>query len=586
MELQTITNEINQIWQLFSTTSPSKRCLETPPMKRPFRDAPISSPFPRATPESTGVPSRVLEDFYRAINDDRSLDMHAVTVLKDGAVVAEADFGAYDRGVWHISYSACKSVVSLAVGMLVDEGRLDIEDKVIKLLPDRVPKLALLTMKDLTVKHLLTMTSGAGFNEAGSVTEEDWVHSYLESSVHFEHGSKFNYNSMNTYLLSAIVCRVTGESLTEYLRPRLWEPLDITELWWETCPMGIEKGGWGLYMRQEDFAKIGQLVLNRGEWNGKRLISREWIRAATSVQAHPSEKLGDYDYGYQIWVGRQYNSFLFSGMFGQNVLGFFDTGVLMVSNAGNDELFQTSNFFLYIHEYLAREFAAPLPENASAQKSLTDYLASLRFEATVRTKRGFFPSKGAALPPECKALDGRVYFPTTPNAPSQGLLPLMMQGVQNSYTQGLMSLSFSIKGEAFRLTVHEMDVTYILPVGFQKPEYTELDFHGERHRVAVTGRFAKNEDGLDVLVMRVSFLESASARRLKFFFEPDWKSFNVQWWESPGAPFIKEGVEGVLDDLKPHPVLAGLIERSGRELAFYKIKAAFQPEMTCEERGR
>src|SRR5699024_4911566 len=138
--------------------------------------------------------------------------------------------------------------------------------------------------RSLTVRHLLTMTSGVDFDEVGAVTEEDWVKCYFESGVRFEPGAEFAYNSMNSYLLSAIVRERTGQGLSQVLRPRVFVPLGFGRVHWETCPRGIEKGGWGLYLCPEDMAKIGQLLLQKGRWNGRQLVSEEFLREMTRKQ--------------------------------------------------------------------------------------------------------------------------------------------------------------------------------------------------------------------------------------------------------------------------------------------------------------
>jgi CubicO group peptidase (beta-lactamase class C family) len=500
VDIQVINSSISLIRHIFDSRTSTVPRIETVPEKPAFIDRPIGSPFPRATPESRGIPSGLLADYFRALAENKTLDMHSVTVVRDGAVVAETDFGAHDRRVWHITYSACKSITGLAVGMLVDEGKLALSDKVIKLLEARAPRLSLLTMKDLTVSHLLTMTSGVGFNESGAVTETDWVRGYLESTLHGEPGTKFNYNSMNTYMLSAIVREVSGQNLTEYLRPRLWEPLDISEVFWETCPMGIDKGGWGLYIRQEDFAKIGQLVLQGGEWNGKRLVSREWIDAATSLQVKTPASYGDYNYGYQTWVSRRGDAFLFNGMFGQNILGYKDSGIIVAVNAGIDELFQHSDFYTITGKFFGRAFEKSLPEDEKARRELQNLLDSLDAKKAGKTAKRGFMRKDKGLPEECAALDGKKYYVHSPNRASVGLMPLLMQAFQNIYTKGVVSLAFSAEAEKFFMTVEEGDGSYKLPVGFGTPEYTELNLYGEPHRVGVLGRFARDEDDRAVLI--------------------------------------------------------------------------------------
>ncbi len=582
MDLHVINNSVSLLRHIFDNRIRTVSRIETIPGKPVFQDAPITPPLPRATPESKGVPSGLLTEYFKALADAERLDMHSVTVMRDGAVIAETDFGAYDRRIWHVSHSAAKSVTGLAVGMLVDEGKLALADRVVKLLEDRAPKLSLLKMKDITVAHLLTMTSGVLFNEAGAVTETDWVRGFLESSALGDPGEKFSYNSMNSYILSAIVRQVSGMGLMDYLRPRLWEPLGITRVYWETCPMGIEKGGWGLYLRQEDFAKIGQMVLQNGMWNGRRIVSEEWIKAATSPQAETSKNYGNYSYGYQMWVDRQRDAFLFNGMFGQNVLCYRDLGIIIATNAGIDEVFQQSEFYKITDSFFDRSLGARLPENPKDHRAMLAFLASQDAKIAKKpARRRFFKSGTGGLPEMCGRLAGRKYTISSPNRVSAGLMPLVMQAIQNIYTKGLVCLSFSMEEGRFFLNVEEEDAFFKLPVGFGMPEYTEADFNGEPHRLGITGRFAKDEDDRDVLIVRVSFLEFTSARHIRLYFSPGLGTLSARWRETPGRPFLEESLTMLTRELKTHPIISGLLGKASPDYIQYKLSAAFEPEFTA-----
>ena len=153
---------------------------------------------------------------------------------------------------------------------------------------------------EVTVEHLLTMTSGVQFNEIGAISGNDWLNSFLNAPVSGKPGAAFQYNSMNTYVLSAIVTERTGMTLSEYLEPRLFQPLGITKYLWETCPKGITKGGWGLFLCPEDMAKLGQLYLQRGIWKGQQLVPEGWVEISTGKQVESVE--GTFGYGYQVWM--------------------------------------------------------------------------------------------------------------------------------------------------------------------------------------------------------------------------------------------------------------------------------------------
>ncbi len=532
--------------------------VDTPPQK-PSCPPPraVYLPLPRATPESQGILSDSLAGFLAALRDDRTLDPHAVVVLRNGRVLSTASFGAYDLGIPHVTHSAAKSIVSLAIGMLVDEDRLSLDDRVVEIFADRATPFARLTHRNLTVRHLLTMTSGVVYNEVASVTETDWVGRYLESVRLSEPGAVFFYNSMNTYLLSAIVKQVTGQGLVDFLQPRLWEPLGITGIFWERCPKGIEKGGWGLYIRLEDLAKVGQLVLQQGVWNGRRLISEAWLRDATTAQRKLDEELGGFDYGFHTWVGRTRPSFLFNGMFGQNVLGFPETGVLVAVNAGNHEMFQQSRFFVH-----AERWFGALPAQSVRLAEDPRALAGLR--ALEESLRRCGPEDAADFPwPDVLGRRFLVPHESREAASTVGLLPFFLQGMQNHYAKGLRGLSFEGSAEVPVLVVEEADETHRLPVGYRTARTTELVFRGEPFRVGVAGWREDEPGGPPALCIRVSFLEAANSRMLRIVFRDG--GAVAHWTEIPGKDLLVRGLELLRVRVTDNP----LLKRAGRAGSTY-----------------
>lgn len=595
MDLKTQSAALSLAAQIFDSKNSTTPKLSTPPQKPPFPGGTIEQPFPRRTPEEAGLSSDHVAGFLDALRRDDTLDMHNILILRGGTVVAEAGFGAYDPAVWHITHSECKTITGMAIGMLIDEGRLSLDDKVLSIFEKRAGALAHIFQRSVTVRHLLTMTSGVTFNEAGSVTESDWVRCFLESVLRFEPGTKFAYNSMNTYMLSAIVRQITGQGLTEYLTPRLFEPLGITDFFWEKCPQGIEKGGWGLYIRPEDIAKLGQLLLQKGRWNGRQLLSEHWVAESTSVKAITPPELGGYNYAYQMWVGRQQKCFLMNGMFGQNVIGFPDTGVLIVSNAGNNELFQQSSFFTALDRFFGPDFHpadAPLPPNPAAYARLQQTLRLIRLGGTRAAegaeKPGLRQRLGRWLLREedfsaasRRRLAGRRFVFSDKSAPSVGLLPLYTQAVQNNYTRGLQALRFSEEDGVFVLTVEETDETYVLPIGFDQPLRTQLSFHGEPYLAACMGRFFLDEDGHTVLRVRISFLESAGARMLRLSFSGD--EVTARWDEIPGEAYLLLGLESLLKTAEQLPLGELLLGKYEPDYLLYRIHRALSPVLRGRE---
>ena len=344
--------------------------------KFPF-DKPYEQPFPRATPESQGISSDMLAGLLRDLDTSRYTDMHHFMVLRNGKVICEANFAPYRSRIWHVTHSMCKSITGMAIGLLVEEGKLSLDENIYDIFQKNLNTFNKIFRPKVTVENLLTMTSGVTFNESGIVSGNDWLTSYLNSSITGNPGENFLYNSLNTYVLSAIVTERTGQSLTEYLEPRLFAPLGITRYFWETCPKGITKGGWGLFLCTEDMAKLGQLYLQKGKWNGQQIIPEFWVEVSTAKHKESIE--GTFGYGYQLWMEARPGSFEFNGMLGQNVIVYPDMNMVVVTNAGNNELFQNCVMLNIIRKHFPRDFhpADVLPENPCAQTLLTRLTAEL-----------------------------------------------------------------------------------------------------------------------------------------------------------------------------------------------------------------
>lgn len=586
MDIRSYGQMFSLISNVFDTRRSTEPVIETLPQKPPWPGRPVADPFPRRTPEECGIPSRYISAFLQALFDDKTLDMHNIMILRDGAVIAEGSFGVYDHNVWHVTHSECKSIVSLAVGMLIGEGRLGLDERVIDIFKSRATLLSQLTHKELTVRHLLTMSSGSSFFEAGAVTETDWVKGFVNSSQKSDPGKNFSYNSMNTYMLAAIICEITGESLMDYLRPRLWDPLQIQDVFWETCPMGIEKGGWGLYIHPEDIAKVGQLVLQKGKWKGEQLVFESFIRSATTAHTFPKDEACIFDYGFQMWVGRDVNSFLFNGMFGQNVIGFPDTGVLLISNAGNEETFQQSNYYKIAGEFFGKSFKPVCPLSPSVS-------GSARLSKTFDIMRGTPPANPISHLKRMKnldearkfshTLDGKKYtLDSEGDSGGIGIMPLIVQAVQNNYTKSIKALRFvySDAENLLSLQVEEGETEHVLPIDFTQPAITYLSFGGEPHRVGITALLSHDEDGNRVIKLRISFLEIASSRFIKLFFTGN--GLRMKLWEQPGKRYIL-GMLKATGFMRATPKRGGIFGLSDAEYRRYRITSAMEPELFFTE---
>lgn len=528
-----------------------------------------AQPLPRATPESQGVSSRHLRAFLEELGRGRDLHTQEALVLRNGRVLCEAAYGAQDLRAAKHAFSAGKSVASLAVGLLADDGLLSVEDEVAPIFDGAGNSPLRRRLKGMTVEDLLTMRSGVPFTEAEALTETDWVRRFLGASPKSEPGTEFAYNSLNTYMLSAIVRLKTGKSLTEFLRERLFEPMGIAGVHWETCPKGVEKGGWGLYIRPEDLAKLGQLALDGGVWRGRRLLSREYLSAAMSSHAVPPPETGDFNYGYQIWVGRHENTFLFNGMLGQNVLGFRDSGILVLTHAGADTDFQESRYFEIASRYFGGAFPPSLPEDAAAQAELAKTVRSLS-----AYNREPEPLDGRAAP-----FLNRCFTARDSRAAAAGLLPLALQVLHNNYTAGVVSVAVSERGGLPELIYREADALYRFPVGLGRPAVTRLDFRGNVFHVAALGRFTHDEEERPVFYVRAEFLETPCVRILKLAADGD--RLLLRQTETPGVPYLGGKLCQAARSPLYRPLLLVAAGGTEEDYLLFKTRQALSPEVEC-----
>ena len=257
------------------------------------------------TPESQGVSSQGLIDFFNAA-DKSGLEFHSIMINRNGKTILDAWWYPFQKEYIHTLYSLSKSFTSTAIGMLYDERKLSVDDKVISFFPDKVPSTVSDNLAAMRIYDLLTMHTGHDQDTMGRIRasgEEDWAKAFLQLEVPKQPGTNFLYNTGATYMLSAIAQKITGQNLMEYLQPRLFTPLGIVGADWETDPKGINVAGYGLRIRTQDILNFGQLYLQKGEWNGKRILSSEWIADATKKQVGSQDNTSDWGqgYGYQFW---------------------------------------------------------------------------------------------------------------------------------------------------------------------------------------------------------------------------------------------------------------------------------------------
>ena len=310
-------------------------------------------------------------DRYLAAVAESGQDLHSIMVVKDGNVVFDKWMSKGKENEPHILNSVSKTFTSMAVGLAISEGRLSLEDKLVDIFPEHCPENPSEYLKEINVEHLLTMNCGHSTDPTRKVwdkTGESWVKLFMEYPVTHKPGTIYCYNSLGTYVLSAIVQKVTGEKLADYLFPRLFRPLGINNVSWAESPEGINTGGWGLYLKTEDLAKMGLMILQKGQFNGRQVVPAEWIEAASAAQvpcvpagmnsdeAYKMKKVAKTSdwmqgYGYQMWRSR-YDSFRADGANGQYILIIPEKNAVVVTTADIQDM-QAELNLIWKHIYPA-----------------------------------------------------------------------------------------------------------------------------------------------------------------------------------------------------------------------------------------
>lgn len=338
-------------------------------------------------PEEVGVDSNVITAFLNEINE-KKLGLQSFTVVCHDKVCAQGFFKPYSADIPHVLYSMSKSVTSTAVGFAVCEGLLSLNDRVSDFFPE-YPMSKRPFNRMLTIRMLLTMHSDKLITVLDEKGKSDWIANFFGSTFILPPNTKFNYISENTSMLSAIVSRVTGMSVIDYLYPRIFEPLGIEKPFWECDGAGNNAGGWGLYMKSEDLAKFFLPYIHGGKWiDGTQIIPKLWVEEATKKQVE-SVRDGFIDnmmgYGYQFWRNPIANSARADGLFGQRCFLFPDYDALVVLNCGEAEDYKIMKVFW---KYFPQCFGYDvLPENKAAYNEMLDVIKSCHVEDLPATER-------------------------------------------------------------------------------------------------------------------------------------------------------------------------------------------------------
>ncbi len=535
----------------------------------------------RSAPEEHGISSSTISSLLTELEAETRANLHNIMIVKDGEVISECSAPGYSVNIRHLSHSMSKTLTGIAVGLLEDEGRLSLDKKVTSFFPEVTPQDK--KFSEITVRHLITMSSGVVFSELGTVTEEEWTKAFFSSKPTFAPGSMFAYNSMNSYILARIVSRITGMSLTDFLTVKLFNPLNIRNVFWEVGPEGVEKGGWGIHLSAESWAKIGIMMLEKGVYNGERILSEKWVTESTSTHMQAPERIGNFNYGYHVWVSKDADDFLFSGMLGQNVWVSPKNGIVVVTNSGNNELFQSNPTIELIRKYLGGDIPEGERFNRQALRKLrdteADFYQSRHWVKAKEPLRGIPYRLGFKNPTpvtdEWKHLVGTYAFAKN----TQSILPLFVRAMQNNYSGGISSFIFEREGHRFYLISKEGAAEHRIEIGLYGFKSSVLDFGGEKYIVNTLGEAAENDSGKLEYKIELIFPEMPNSRKIRLTTTDDGRMI-IKMTELPNQKIAEPLVEGIYATSPKFAFIVSMLERRlGDRFLNRKLSSLFAPTL-------
>ena len=558
-------SQFSSLMLLLSTLDTSKPTVYKPKKEKVdkpvmfHRDDKINF-LPRCLPSEVGIKDEYITSFFNEMSLDYSTRINRMIIAKDGYVIGEKYYYPYTKDSWDCVYSATKSVISLGLGALLKEHNISVDTPAFKVLGIE-KQVGNANCKKITIRHLLTHSTGNTFNEMESVSTINWVKDYFASGQKFKIGSKFEYNSMNTYILSAIISKLSGKKTYDYLKENIFDPLEMSETYMETSFEGITKGGWGLYILPEDMVKLGLMIISKGVYKGKRIIDEDWINEITKKQ-YPSSKQGHrFDYGYQFWVSEEDNMHLMNGLYDQDILMFPNTGIVIVVNGANPDAFHSSKMYDVAFKYFSKGIDGSLPiVKISNDREIKNIDALDHYYRDIQNKKYYLIDKIAT---------------------STSLLPVLLQNSFSTYGKGIKEVSFRYIDDKYYLYIKEDNKDYNIEFNFSRGVRQTLSFYKNIYDVHVDARFYLNEKSYPFLMIRLFFLEFASTRYITIKFDKRADVLSMELSESPGLDFANSLME--IQDASTKALVNNAIKLMNPDLFKSTIKKLFSPRFRIVE---
>ena len=522
--------------------------------------------------------ARLLTDLLYDLEKEKAANVHNIMVIKDGEVILEASAPGYNVNCAHLAHSMSKTVTAIAIGMLVDDGKISVDECIVGFFPEL--ETADKRFESITVEHLLTMKSGVPFGELGTVTSDKWCESFFLSELHAEPGEVFAYNSMNSYILANIVTRVSGKTVTEFVTERLLAPLHIENFFWELSPEDVEKGGMGIYMSAESFAKIGLMLLNRGRFEDKVILSEDFVSKMVATHSLAPLDKGDFNYGYHLWVNRENNEFLLSGMLGQIVWISPKHNIVAAVNSGNNEVFQDSAALKTIRKHLADlpdDARATLRELSELKRASGDFFVNRHWIKPLKPQRCLLTALGFKDPMPFDAawnkILGNYAFPNN----NVSLLPLLVTVMQNNYSGGIDKISITKDGNALMISAIEGGREFSIPVGLYDFIPSIQNYDGEDYKICAIAEAIEDEDRNPVFKIELVFPELPNTRMIKIY--PVSDGIHLRLAETPNNAVAERFIGSMMNGGKMEFAMNMIERKVGEDFIERKLDGMFNPTL-------
>lgn len=482
----------------------------------------------RGSVEESIYSKEYIDSFFNELESDHSIRPNRILIIQGNKVIAERYNYPYVKNSWDCVFSTSKTIVALALGLLYDEGKVDLDKPVVKILG--IEKKVNNKNKRITLRHLLTMSTGITFNEMETSASTKWIKSFFDSGTKFKLGTKFEYNSLNTYIVSVCVDKLAGKELGELVKERIFNPLDINDTYFDVSPEGHFKGGWGLYILPEDMGKIGIMIRDGGLYNGKRILSEEWINMMTHTQFEATKCNHILDYGFQMWVDDKKNFCVANGMYDQNIMIYRNSGTVLITACANNEAFHGGNLYKIAMKYFgSKEMGSFALCTHPGTRDLKNEEGLMYYFDQIKDKK---------------------YIPVNKICNSCGILPLLIQNELGTYVKGIKGVRFKQEGERYFFVVTENRKENELEFNFKNGVRKIYDFYGNLYDVSIDARFILSGKSEPFLVIRVFFLEFSSSRYFTVKFSKDSDIISLELSENPGMDFVNSIIEVQDENIK------------------------------------